>query len=204
MFTIASTVLGDAGTYDVTVSNSSGQCSSQQVIVQTVTPSTPAIVSLQGYQNRTLYPTGTLAMAVSATGGGLKYQWYKNATPIAWATASSYRIARITNNSVAGSYSVSVTNSVGTATSGPPAVITIATVTTGSYEASIIASGPEAWWRLDETAGSTNMFDGMGRHDGTYTNATGAGPRSHVGCHRGALVGEPEYGALPSAPPAKG
>ncbi len=194
VFTVPSAVHGDAGNYAVTISNGSGSVQSATVTVATVTPSIPTIVELQGYLNRTLYPTGTLSMAVVATGGGLKYQWYRNATPIASATSSAYQIDRIADNTVAGNYSVSVTNSVGSATSGPPAVITIPTVPTDSYEAAVIASGPEAWWRLDESGGSTYLFDGMGRHDGTYTNLSGAVPPVMLGVP-GALVGNTNTGA---------
>ena len=133
-------------------------------------------------------------MAISATGGGLKYQWYKNASPIASATASSFTIKNVVATN-AGSYSVSVTNVVNSPTSGPPAVITIPTPAAGSYEAAIVASAPEAWWRLDEPAGSTNMFDGMGRHDGIYTNADGSGPLPTLGV-TGALVNDTNTAAV--------
>jgi hypothetical protein len=185
---IASSSLSDSGTYDVTITNASGSAQSASVSVTVVTPSQPAIIQLVGYQNRTLYPSGTLSMAVVGTGGGLKYQWYKNAAPIASATSSAFTIASVTTND-AGGYSVYVTNSVSNATSGPPAVITIPSVASGSYEAAVLATTPEAWWRLDEPAGSTNMFDGMGRHPGTYTNATGSGPLPGLGV-TGALVND--------------
>lgn len=186
VFTIASSSLGDSGTYDVVITNASGSIQSQQLPVSVVVPSAPNIVQIQGYVSRTLYPTGTLSIAVTATGGGLKYQWYKNASPIASATGSTFTIPHVTTND-AGSYSFYLTNSVGTVTSGPPAVITIPSVTAGSYEAAIVASAPEAWWRLDEPSGSTNMFDGMGHHDGCYTNASGAGTLPTLGT-TGALV----------------
>ena len=185
---IANSSLGNSGTYDVTISNASGTAQSASVSVSVVVPTQPTIVQLVGYQSRTLYPTGTLSMAVSATGGGLKYQWYKDTQPIASGTSSAFTIAHVLTND-AGSYSVSVTNIVGSATSGPPAVITIPAVTAGSYEAAIVASEPEAWWRLDEPQGSTNMFDGMGRHPGVYTNASGTGPLPTMGA-TGALVND--------------
>jgi hypothetical protein len=193
---IASSTLSDSGTYDVTITNALGSAQSASVAVSVVVPSQPTIVGLQGYQSRTLYPTGTLSMAVSATGGGLKYQWYKNASPVASATSSAYTIAHVVAAD-AGSYSVGITNVVGTATSGPPAVIAIATIAAGSYEAAIINSlggAPEAWWRLDEPAGSTNMFDGMGNHDGVYTNASGGATLPTLGA-TGALVNDPNTAA---------
>lgn len=169
-YTIPSSALTDSGNYDVTITGTGSPAQSGTIAVSVVTPSLPAIVGTQGFFSRTLYPTGTLAMAVSATGGGLKYQWYKNASPIASATASALTLPNLTTAN-AGNYSVSVTNSVGAASNGPVA-ITIPTLTPGSYAALVVAGGPEAWWRLDETSG-TNMLDGMGRHDGTYTNANG-------------------------------
>ena len=193
---IASSGLADAGTYDVTITNASGSVQSGSVSVSVVNPSQPAIVQLMGYQSRTLYPTGTLSMAVSATGGGLKYQWYKNTSPIATATSSAYSVAHVVAAD-AGSYSVSITNSMGAATSGPPAVITVATITAGSYEAAILNSAggaPEAWWRLDEAPGSTNLFDGMGRHNGVYTNASGGATLPTLGAP-GALVNDPNTAA---------
>jgi hypothetical protein len=188
VLTIPISSLDDAGTYDVHISNGSGSADSQPVHVDVVVPSTPQIQQILGYQSRTLYPAGTLSFAAIATGGGLQYQWYKNASPIASATSSAFSIARLVATD-AGSYSVSVTNIVGAATSGPPAVITIASLTPGSYEAAIVASAPEAWWRMDEATGSTNMWDSMGRHDGCYTNLTGATPPVTLGA-TGALLGD--------------
>ena len=191
-FTIASSALTDSGTYDVTVTNTAGLVQSQPVVVTVVTPTVPTITGTQGFVNRVLYPGGTLDMSVTASGGGLKYQWYKNATPIASATASAYIIASVTNSDAA-SYSVSLTNSVGRATNGP-VVITIPSPAAGSYESLIVAARPEAWWRLDEAPGSTTMWDGMGRHDGYYTNVNGTTPPVALGAP-GALSGDSDTAA---------
>ena len=192
-FVIPSASLADGTSYYVTISNSLNVVTSSTVSVTVVCPTEPSLLQLFGYQNRTLYPGGTLSMAASATGGGLKYQWYKDTSPIASATDSAYTIPSLVAGD-GGSYSLSITNSQGSITSGPPAVITIATVTTNSYEAAVIASAPEAWWRLDEAPGATNMLDSMGRHDGVYTNATSGGPLPTLGV-AGALVGDPNTAA---------
>lgn len=185
--TIASVAFSDAGSYTVTVTNSFGGETSSPFVVTVVNPSQPQLTSSQGfYASRALYPTGTLHLAVSATGGGLKYQWYRNGAAIAGATAPSYIVASVTAAN-AGNYTVVVTNSVGSLTNGPVA-ITVPTVATGSYEAAIVASAPQAWWRLGDPAGTTNMFDAMGRHDGVYTNINGSGPQATLGV-TGALVG---------------
>jgi Concanavalin A-like lectin/glucanases superfamily/Immunoglobulin I-set domain/Immunoglobulin domain len=179
VFTIPVSALTDAGNYDVTISNGSGSAPSQQVSVTVISPTIPSITGTSGFRNRTLYTGGTINMSVTATGGGLKYQWYKNTVAISGATASGFTIASVVTSN-AGSYSVSVTNSLGTASNGP-AIFTIPTAAAGSYEAAVIAAHPEAWWRLDETAGSTNLFDGMGRHDGYYTNLNGTVPPVALG-----------------------
>jgi len=179
-YTIGTSTFGDAGNYDVTISNGIGTpAQSQQVPVTIITPTTPTINGSTGFVNRRLYTGGTISLAVNASGGGLKYQWYKNASVISGATASSFRIASVAAGD-AGSYSVSITNSLGTASNGP-AVVTIPSVPTGGFEAAVLASGPEAWWRLDEAPGSTNLWDGMGRHDGYYTNLNGAVPPVALG-----------------------
>jgi hypothetical protein len=179
-YTIATSTFGDAGDYDVTISNGFGSpAQSHQVHVTIISPTVPTITGSSGFVNRRLYTGGTIQLALSVTGGGLKYQWYKNTAPISGATASAFTIASVVIGD-AGSYSVSVTNTLGTASNGP-AVITIPTVPAGGFEAAVIASGPEAWWRLDEAPGSTNLWDGMGRHDGYYTNVNGTVPPVSLG-----------------------
>lgn len=192
VFTIPSAVLGDTGNYDVTVANASGSASSGPIGVSVVTPVAPSIVSTEGFLNRTLYPGATLSLSVNATGGGLKYQWYKNAAPLASATASAYLVASVTSTD-AGNYSVRVTNSLGSVSNGPVA-ITIPTPATNSYAGLVVASAPEAWWRLDETSGATNLFDAMGRHNGYYTNLSNSVPPVVLGVP-GALVGDPNTAA---------
>ncbi len=63
-------------------------------------------------------------LAVSATGGGLSYQWKFNGTPIAGATASAYTLPAALPSSN-GNYTVDLANSAGSATAGP-ATLTVA------------------------------------------------------------------------------
>ena len=193
---IPNSALADAGTYDVTISNGAGSADSQPVVVTVITPSAPEITGLEGFNNRTIYVGATLRLAVTATGGGLKYQWSKDSSAISGATASAYIVPSVTN-SYAGIYSVLITNIVGTTNYGAVA-ITIPTFATNSYEAAMISSGPEAWWRLDELAGSTTLLDGMARHDGYYTNVNGTVPPVALGV-AGALVGNTNTAASFSA-----
>jgi hypothetical protein len=154
----------DAGTYDVVITNSFGTATSSQAVITIQTPTTPVIS--QGPIGRTLYQGGLLDLVVVATGGQLQYQWQKGGTTIPGATTSAYIVNSVAGAD-AGAYKVSVTNSLGSASAGPVTVNVIVPAT-NTYEATIVADGPEAWWRLDEPSGSTTMLDAMGRHDGTY------------------------------------
>jgi hypothetical protein len=69
----------------------------------------------------------TATLSVAAGGTGHTYQWRLNNTAIAGATAATYTIASVTAAS-AGSYTVAVTNSVGTTVSAP-ALLTLVSAT---------------------------------------------------------------------------
>ncbi len=158
---------GDAGSYDVVITNQYGKVTSSAATITIQTPTVPEIT--QGPSNRTLYPGGLLDLSVIASGGELQYQWQKGGTNIPGATASTYMVTSV-SASDGGVYQVSVTNSLGSKVAGP-ATINVIVPGSNTYEGTIVADAPEAWWRLDEPVGSTTMFDAMGRHDGTYVGS---------------------------------
>jgi hypothetical protein len=182
---------GDSGNYDVVITNAFGSVTSQPAAV-TINPLTPPTIS-QGPVGRTLYTGGSLSLSVVASGGQLVYQWQKNGTNLVGETAASYSLSGVTGAD-SGSYQVVITNRLGTATAGP---VTVAVVspTAGSYEATILADNPEAWWRLNET-NATSLFDSLGRHDGYYTNI--AGTPVTLGA-AGALLNDPDTAASTDA-----
>jgi hypothetical protein len=158
-------VATDGGNYDVVITNAFGSVTGAPVNI-TVTAVTAPTIS-QNPAGRTLYAGGTLNLSVAATGGQLAYQWHQNGTNLSGATGSSFVVPSVGAGN-AGSYTVTVTNRLGSVSSTPPAVITVINPGPGTFEATIVGDKPEAWWRLDETAGTTNLFDSLGRHDGTY------------------------------------
>jgi hypothetical protein len=102
----------------------------------------PAIVEQP--KNLTVPRGQTATLAVSATGGGLAYQWFKGGTAIAGATSSS--LTRTVESADAGNYSVKVTNFLNSVSS------TEATLTVTEPIASPITGGggggggaPSAW-----------------------------------------------------------
>jgi hypothetical protein len=197
---------GDSGTYDVVINNGFGTATSAGAVISISAQTAPAIA--QAPVGRTLYQGGTLSLNVSATGGGLQYQWIKNGTSISGATGSSYTVASVTTNN-AGSYTVTVSNGLGSPTAGP-AVVAIPLLTNGTYAAAVAGDAPEAWWRLDETSGSV-MFDAMGRHDGFYSNSNGGLTLGAAGAISNGIFGSAlscngtaDFGSVPYSPALNG
>lgn len=110
---------GDAGTYDVVVSNIFGS-----------TPSNPAVVVVNAPPVITQPPVGATVLAgepvqfsVVATGTEpLSYQWSRNLEVLPGETASTLSIGAATS-AVAGDYTVTVSNAFGSATSQPAVLV---------------------------------------------------------------------------------
>jgi hypothetical protein len=112
----------------------------------------PAIQSQP--QSQTVTAGGSALFSVTATGHpALTYQWYFNGTAINGATASSYSLASAQTGN-AGSYTVTVANTLGSVTSNA-ATLTVNTVTSQPSSASTGSSdssggggggGAPSWW----------------------------------------------------------
>lgn len=186
----------DSGNYDVVVQAATGSAVTSQPASVTINPVNAPVIT-QGIQGRTLYAGGTLNLSVAASGGALRYFWTRGTTLVASGTNSTYRVASVTAAD-AGTYSVVVSNYVSTASSGP-VTITIPAVAAGSFEAAVVADKPEAWYRLDETSGSTTMWDAMGRHDGSWMGSPALGAPGVVSGNSGVNFDRSagNYGSVP-------
>ncbi len=132
MFTIGSVTTGDAGTYDVVVTNSCGFATSNGATL--TVQSGPAITSSP--TSRTTCLGASTTFLVSATGTApLSYQWRRNGSSIAGATGASYTIATVTLAD-AGNYDCVVTNGCGSSTSSV-AILTVATPPTITSQPSL-------------------------------------------------------------------
>ncbi|HXP61879.1 MAG TPA: LamG-like jellyroll fold domain-containing protein [Dongiaceae bacterium] len=135
-------------------------------------PPAPAVVPVitQAPIARTVYPGGTAPFSIEASGTPpLFYQWMVNGVNLPGATDAALIITNAGPASAA-SYSVGVTNSAGGAVSAG-AALTLTTPAAGSYEAAVLASGPIAYWRLNEKNGDT-AYDYQGANDGFYSSVT--------------------------------
>jgi autotransporter-associated beta strand protein len=112
-YSLASAQTFDSGTYTVVVSNAAGTTTSQAAVLSVEIP--PSITT-QPLGATIAVNTGT-TFSVTADGTSpLSYQWRRNGTNIAGATAASYSLASA-QTTESGSYSVLVSNNVGTVTS---------------------------------------------------------------------------------------
>ncbi|HEY3270084.1 MAG TPA: immunoglobulin domain-containing protein [Geothrix sp.] len=122
-YTTPATVLADTGSsFTVTVSNAAGSVTSNAATL-TVNPAPPTITTQPA--NVTVTAGATATFTVAATGSGtLSYQWKKGGTAITGATSASYTTPATVLADNGASFTVTVTNAQGTATSNA-AVLTV-------------------------------------------------------------------------------
>jgi hypothetical protein len=111
----------DAGQYTVEISNSAGSTVSDPIEVSVA--AAPQIVSQPTSKNIGL--NARLILTVSATGSGLEYQWYRDDKAITGGTGAVLTVPNA-GSSDGGSYHVTVTNTVGSATSEAAEVVVVA------------------------------------------------------------------------------
>ncbi len=120
---IASAAPGDAAVYTVSVSNVVGSIVSAPATLTVSAP--PAIVA--GPVSLSVHSGQPASLTVTATGAApLQYQWMKGGTEIPGAVADTLHFASAVVSD-AGSYTVRVSNAVGSLTSAPAALTVIPT-----------------------------------------------------------------------------
>ena len=146
----------------------------------------PSIVSQSA--GGTFYAGGTVVLAVNVAGTPpLFYQWKSNNVPVSGATATALTLARTQTNDSA-TYSLAANNSFG-ATNSQPIALTFVAPPNG-YAAKVMADNPFAYWRLDESSGTT-LHDYAGGLNGSYL----AGAGSFTLGVPGAMAGDPDTAA---------
>jgi len=165
----------DDGSYTVQLTNPAGTVTSAPAVV---TVPRPASITSVSPTTATLAPGQSLALSVLAAGTPpLSYQWLRNGTAIAGATSASYSIASIAL-AEAGTYTVRVSNTLGSVTSSsipvvvqaPPQITTQPANRTAAAGRTVVLSvsvtssvQPVTYqWRRDGSA----LAD-LGRYSGT-------------------------------------
>ena len=126
-YSIASAAVGDAGSYDVVISNPCGTATSGAA---TLTVNQNVVIS-NAPMSRTNCSGTTASFSVSASGTGLSYQWFKGTGALSGETGSSLTLTNV-STADAGTYSVvvsatcggPVTNSASLVVSEPPTITT--------------------------------------------------------------------------------
>jgi len=127
--TITNIQVGDAGNYDVVVSDVYGHSATSAVAILVV--QSPPLIEQQP-QSQAGIAESNASFSVTASGPApLTYQWRQGGVAIGGAVATNYTISGVTSND-AGGYDVVVTNPYGSATSSvamltvvyPPAIVT--------------------------------------------------------------------------------
>ncbi|MCF3651848.1 LamG-like jellyroll fold domain-containing protein [Synoicihabitans lomoniglobus] len=126
-YVINSVTAAYAGSYSVRVANVAGSNTYTVGSVAVNGAGAPTFV-LQPF-DKVVAPGGTFALAASAAGSGLSYQWFRNGTALSGETGSILLRNNASAND-AGSYTVRVTNSGGSVTSQAATVSLSATAST--------------------------------------------------------------------------
>ncbi len=130
----------DGGYYFVSVSNSVNVAVSRVATIKITQLTDVAPTITVGPASQNLSAGTSLLLTIQAAGSSpLQFQWFRNASPIPGATGTSFQIPSV-QTADAGSYTVSISNSVASITSAP-AVITV-TPPTSSVIAPSITSQP--------------------------------------------------------------
>ena len=181
VLTIASVLAADEATYSVTITNAAGTAVSTNALLVVIDP-----VILAQPAGVTNFDGSTVSFSVTAAGtAALNYQWFQDDVPLYGATGNTLTLTNISDGD-AGDYTVVVTNSIGSVTSAPALLVTVAPlITTQPSSLTVLPGQPATFsvsvngktpffyqWSLNGTniAGATNRIFGLTH---AYTNDAG-------------------------------
>jgi len=169
----SSGVISAVGTGHATVSATFGGITGVSATI--TVPSSAPVITQEPTGSLNLLAGATLDANISVVGNPpFVYRWFFNggAQPIFIATNSSTLSLSGLVSADSGTYTVLVSNAVGTI-AGSPISVTITAPT--PYDQVLLQLNPLGYWPLDETSG-TIAYDLIGGNNGTYTNLnTGIG-----------------------------
>lgn len=175
-YTIAATVAGDAGNYDVVITNPSGSVTSNTAVLTVNVAGFPAITTQPTNQSVTAPATATFTVVATGT-GPLTYQWYRGAgtgTPVGTNSATYTTAATSVGADNGAQFHVVVSNGLGSVDSN------LVTLTVTAPTAATIVTQPTNVSVVEPaTATFTVVAGGGGPY--TYQWYRGAGTGTPVG-----------------------
>jgi DNA-binding beta-propeller fold protein YncE len=174
-YTTPTLSLSDSGsTYSVTVTNSAGTIASNSVTL-TVTAVAPSITTQPASTSAADGSTATFTVVASGS-SPLSYQWKKGGVAISGATSASYTTPTLTVANSGSSYTVVVTNSVGSVTSNAATLTVTAvapTITTQPANQSV-NDGQTATFTVVASGGSSTLTYQWAKNGTNIAGATSA------------------------------
>jgi uncharacterized delta-60 repeat protein/M6 family metalloprotease-like protein len=182
-----------AGTYRCQITNIAGKRTSDEVALVVIIP--PAFTKQPSAQSIVL--GASASFSITATGGGLSYQWFKENVPIAGAASASFNMPAVTTSDAA-AYRCVVTNIAGSFSSNnalltlisPPVIVQqpqpllSGIGQSGSFTIIAAGGGLSYQWQKDnvditgQTAAALNIAGILSGSAGSYrcivTNAAGS------------------------------
>jgi len=152
--TLATTSTDNGSLFTVTVSNSAGSATSSSATLTVNVP--PAIATQPASPTVNVGQTATFTVSASGT-APLAYQWQENGVSIAGATGASYTTPATTLADNGSMFTVTVSNSVGSATSN---------------NATLTVNDPSlvGYWKFDEGSGTAAADSSGNGNTGTLIN----------------------------------
>jgi hypothetical protein len=163
----------DGAGFSVTVTNSVGSTNSPVASLSVLTN----LNMLHDPFGPIIRNVGSKAAFRVAADGALPitYQWFKESAALPGATNDTLWLNNVQDTDAA-NYHAHVTGPFGAADSATAALVTqprpVSVPLTG-YARVVVADDPVAYYRLDETAGSSTAVDAVGSFDGAYDSSLG-------------------------------
>ncbi|MGC4074740.1 MAG: pectinesterase family protein [Nibricoccus sp.] len=179
LLTLTNVQAGDAGSYDVVITNPGGSVTSSAAVLSVGTSSIAPSITTQPV-NRTATVNSAVSFTVTANGTSpLSVQWQKSNDNVTFANISGATATLLsfssTQTSDAGYYRAVVTNSVGSATSSAATLVVAPVITTQPASTVVTAGSTHTISVVTDTgAGAPEPTTYVWKRDGT-TVANGSG-----------------------------
>ncbi len=168
--TLSSAQPGDAGSYDVVVSNSAGTATSSAA---TLAVNLPPAITVQPQGQVVLAPAAATFSVTASGTAPLAYQWKRNGADIAGATASAFSTAATGAADDGALYSVSVSNIAGTVASASATLtVHVAAAVTAQPQAQAVIAPAAATFSV-AAAGTAPLSYQWRRNGSAIAGATG-------------------------------